>query len=146
MVGKSQEVRQGPIMPTASATDLAQYCPDLKHWPEHWHFDAHDIAPGQRIVEFFKPFLLHLLGQRLAAKTLYRHRDHLWMLGGELIRRRYEDAKLKKMPVDKAIAELIEEDGGPLIWPRITEAQQDSFDATCRKLYKFLNSTEKPVR
>jgi hypothetical protein len=146
MVGKSQEVRQGAIMPTASPTDLAQYCPDLEHWPERWHFDAYDIAPGQRIVEFFKPFLLHLLGQRLAANTLYRHRDHLWMLGGELIRRRYEDAKLKKMPVDKAIAELIEEDGGPLIWPRITEAQQNSFDTTCRKLYKFLNSTEKPVR
>jgi len=146
MVGKSQEVRQGAIMPTASARALAQYCPDLEQWPERWHFDAHDIAPGQRIVEFFKPFLLHLLGQRLVANTLYRHRNHLWMLGGELIRRRYEDAKLKKMPVDKAIAELIEEDGGPLIWPRITEAQQDSFDATCRKLYKFLNSTEKPVR
>lgn len=133
-------------MLTASPTDLAQYCPDLEQWPERWHFDAHDIAPGQRIVEFFKPFLLHLLGQRLAANTLYRHRDHLWMLGGELIRRRYADAKLKKMPVDKAIAELIEEDGGPLIWPRITEAQQNSFGTTCRKLYKFLNSTEKPVR
>jgi hypothetical protein len=90
--------------------------------------------------------LLHLLGQRLAANTLYRHRDHLWMLGGELIRRRHEDTKLKKMRAAKAIAELIEEDGGPLIWPRITEAQQNSFDATCRKLYKFLNSTEKPVR
>ena len=91
-------------MPTASARALAQYCPDLEQWPERWHFDAHDIAPGQRIVEFFKPFLLHLLGQRLAANTLYRHHDHLWMLDGELIRRRYEDANLKKMRGDKAIA------------------------------------------
>ena len=63
-----------------------------------------------------------------------------------LIRRRYEDDKLRKMPVGKAIAELIEEDGGPLIWPRITETEQNSFDATCRKLYKFLNSTAKIAR
>jgi len=50
------------------------------------------------------------------------------------------------MPVDKAIDELIEEEGGPLIFPRITEVEQNSFDATCRKLYKFRNSTAKPGR
>jgi hypothetical protein len=50
------------------------------------------------------------------------------------------------MPVGQAIAALIEEEGGPLIWPRITEAEQNSFDATCRKLYKFLNSTPNLVR
>jgi hypothetical protein len=48
--------------------------------------------------------------------------------------------------VAQAIAELIEEEGGPLIFPRITEAEQNSFDATCRQLYKFLNSTPKPAR
>jgi len=133
-------------MAAAQATTLAEYCPDLALWPQRWQFDGHDIAAGQRIVEFLTPFLLHLLGEALATKTLHRHRDHLWMLGGELIRRRYDDDKLKKMPVAKAIAELIEEEGGPLIWPRITEAQQNSFDATCRKLYKCLNSTAKPAR
>ena len=45
-------------------------------------------------------------------------------------------AQLKKMAVPQAIAKLIHEDGGPLIWPRITEGEQDSFDATCRRLYK----------
>jgi len=59
---------------------------------------------------------------------------------------RYDDGKLKKMPVGQAIAELIEEEGGPLIWPQITEAEQNSFDATCRKLYNYLNSTTKPAR
>ena len=101
------------------------------------------MAVGQRIVEFFKPFLLHMIGERLATKTLHRHRDNLWLLGGELIKRRYDDTQLKKMSVDKAILHMIEGDGGPLIWPSITEAEQESFDATCRKFYKFLNSTEK---
>jgi len=133
-------------MGAPQAAALAEYCPDLEQWPERWRGEDSDIPPGQAIVEFFKPFLLHMLDQDLATKTLRRHRDHLWLLGGELIRRRYDDDKLKKMSVDKAIAELIEEEGGPLIWPSITEAEQNSFDATCRKLYKFLNSTSKPAR
>ena len=133
-------------MHAADAAALARYCPDLAQWPARWQYDEHDIAPGQRIVEFLTPFLLHLLGEGLATTTLRRHRDHLWMLGGELIRRRYEDDKLNKMPAGKAIAELIEEEGGPLIWPRITEAEQNAFDATCRKLYKFLNSTPETGR
>ena len=111
-------------MCAAQATTLAEYCPDLAQWPQRWQFDDHDIVAGQRIVEFLTPFLLHLLNEDLATKTLHRHRDHLWMLGGELIRRRHEDDNLEKMPVTKAIAELIEEEGGPLIWPRITEAEQ----------------------
>ncbi|XXG31411.1 MAG: hypothetical protein WJ306_02100 [Ferrovum myxofaciens] len=53
-----------------------------------------DLAPGHLVVEFFKPFLLHLLARNLAASTLRRHRDHLWMLGGEVIRRRQEDPHL----------------------------------------------------
>ena len=142
----SQKVHHGRSMSTAQATALAKYCPDLAQWPQRWQFEEHDLAAGQRIVEFLTPFLLHLLGTALATKTLHRHRDHLWMLGGELIRRRYEDDTLKKMPIGKAIAELIEEEGGPLIWPRITEAQQNSFDATCRKLYQYLDSTAKPAR
>ena len=143
MVGKHQKVDQAPSMRAAQAAALAQYCPDLEQWPQRWRWDDCDLPAGQAIVEFFKPFLIHMLAEGLSPKTLRRHRDHLWLLGGELIRRRYDDAKLKKMSVDRAIAEMIEEDGGPLIWPRLTEAEQNSFDATCRKLYKFLNATPK---
>jgi len=132
-------------MSDAQIAALAAYCPDLDQWPQRWQFDAHDIEPGQRIVEFLTPFLLHLLDAGLTIKTLHRHRDHLWLLGGEIIRRRYDDALLQKMSIDDAIAQLIEEEGGPLIWPQITEAQQNSFDATCRKLFTYLRSTAKPV-
>ena len=133
-------------MHAAQTAALAQYCPDLEQWPQRWRGEDADIPAGQAIVEIFKPFLLHLLDEKLATKTLRRHRDHLWLLGGELIRRRYDDDKLKKMPVDKAIAEMIDDEGGPLIWPRITEAEQNAFDATCRKHYNFHSSTPKPAR
>ncbi len=74
----------------------SRHCPHLERWPERWRGEDCDIPPGQAIVEFFKPFLLHLLGEGLAAKTLRRHRDNLWMLGGELIRRRYDDASSRR--------------------------------------------------
>ena len=118
---------------------LAQYCPDLSNWPESWRFDDPDIPPGERIVQYVKPFLLDLLEQKLATKTLHKHRDNVWLLGGEVIRERYEDERLRKLPVEQAIIKLIHEDGGPLIYPRISELQQESFDATCRKYYRFLN-------
>lgn len=142
MSGESQKVGKVPIIADqASAQALAQYCPDLENWPRIWRYQDADLVPGQRIVEFFKPFLLHLLAQGLAAKTLRRHRDHLWMLGGEVIRRRQEDSDLSRPPAEKVTFALLEEDGGPLIWPRITEQEQDSFDATCRKFYRFLTAT-----
>ena len=121
------------------SAQLAQYCPDLSNWPQSWRFDDPDIPPGERIVQYLKPFLLDLLEHKLAPKTLHKHRDNIWLLGGEVIRERYEDDTLIKFPVEQIIINMVHEDGGPLIYPRISEWQQESFDATCRKLYRFLN-------
>lgn len=141
MGGKKQKADEVAIVADEkSARALLEYCPDIEVWPERWSYEKSDLATGYRIVEFFKPFLLHLLTQKLAASTLRRHRDHLWMLGGEVIRRRQEDAHLRHLPVKKVTFALLEEDGGPLIWPRITEREQDSFDASCRKFYQFLTT------
>lgn len=120
---------------------LARYVPDLQNWPASWRFEDEDIPPGQALVEVFTPFLQHLLAQGYARKTLNRHRDYLWMLGGEMIRRRHEDPDVLAMPVVTLLHNLLEEDGGPLIWPRISESEQNSFDATCRKLYHYLNQS-----
>jgi len=128
----------------ASAHALLQLCPDLNNWPRSWRYEERDLVPGQRIVEFFKPFLHDLLAKGLVTKTLRKHRDHLWMLGGEVIRRRQEDAHLCRLPVERVTFTLLDEEGGPLMWPRITEQEQNAFDATCRKLYRFLADTKSP--
>jgi hypothetical protein len=141
MSGKSQKVSKVAIVADKeTAYTLLQYCPDLEDWPKRWSYEESDLASGRRIVELFKPFLLHLLAKKLAASTLRRHRDHLWMLGGEVIRRRQEDQHLRHLPVEKVTFALLEEDGGPLIWPQITEQKQDAFDASCRKFYRFLTT------
>lgn len=117
---------------------LDTLCPDLATWPDRWKIEHNDITVGQRIVDSFQPFLVDLLQHGLADTTLARHRDHLQMLGGEIIRRRHEDPEIARQPVRALVFNLVEEEGGPLIWPRITESAQNSFDATCRKLYRFL--------
>jgi len=142
MSDKNQRVGKAAIVADKDvARTLQDYCPDIEDWPKNWSCEDSDLASGRRIIEFFKPFLLHLLAKKLAASTLSRHRDHLWVLGGEVIRRRQEDSQLRHLPVEKVIFALLEEDGGPLIWPQITEQEQDAFDASCRKFYRFLTTT-----
>ena len=60
--------------------------PDLDDWPLSWRVEPADIFAGQKIVQAFMPFLLHLLDQGLVKAGLRRHRDSLPTLGGERIR------------------------------------------------------------
>ena len=62
---------------------------------------------------------------------------------GEIICRRQNDSDLAKQPVGDLLLNFVAEDGGPLIWPRITESAQNAFDATCRKLHRFLYQQKK---
>jgi hypothetical protein len=143
MVNPRGSAQRAPILAPQDAQRLRQACPDLENWPRSWHYDQADLAVGQQIIQALIPFLLHLLDQGLAQATVRRHRDNLWLLGGELIRRRYEDDDLAQQDVTIALQELIEGDGGPLMLPRITEAEQDSLDATSRKLHRFMHDTHK---
>ncbi len=138
MVSQHQRMDKSSIIP-AGALSLDQLCPKLGVWPEIWKVEQSDIVIGQRLVVLIKPFFIDLLQQGLARNTLARHRDHIQMLGGEIIRRRHDDPDLAKQPVEDLLFNLVEDDGGPLIWPRITESAQNAFDASCRKLYRFLN-------
>lgn len=130
-------------MPAADQA-LVRLCPDLQSWPQRWRYQDSDIAVGERLVECFALFLVHLLGQHLSTKTLQRHRDHLWMLGGEIIRRLQDEPNLQRSAANAIILEFMDPECGPLIWPRITQQQQDSFDATCRRLYRFLTTNPGP--
>lgn len=128
------------------AERLAQYCPDLENWPRGWSVEPRDITPGQRLVQCFTPFLLHLLSLTLSPKTLRRHRDNLWILGGEMIRSLHEDPPLRKRPLDTWLGSVINDEGGPLIYHRTSEEQQRSLDSTCRRFYRFLQTSQTQPR
>ena len=131
------------ILSSQDEQHLRQACPDLSNWPRSWRYDDSDIALGQQIVNVLTPFLLALMDEGLARATLRRHRDNLWLLGGETIRRRYEDDDLARQDIVTALRRLIDDEGGPFMLPRISEAEQTSLDATCRKLHRFLSETHK---
>lgn len=141
MVDSRAAIEAASILTPYDAQRLRQACPDLHEWPRSWHVEPADIDIGQQIVAVLTPFLLHLLDQGLARATVRRHRDNLWLLGGEIIGRRYEDDQLARLNLTDALQQLIAADGGPLMWPRITEAEQDSLDATCRKLDRFMRNS-----
>lgn len=144
MVGKQEVVGKQDIVTSEDAARLRDACPDLDEWPMRWQYEAADLAPGLAIVAIFKPFLLDLLHSKASRSkasksTFSRHRDNLWQIGGEIIRRRHDDPDLLRLPIDELLQTLVEEDCGPLIWPRISESEQNAIDATSRKLYRFLN-------
>jgi hypothetical protein len=121
---------------------LQSYCPDLEQWPRSWAYEARDIAPGQQMVECFKPFLRELLALHLSRPTLRRHRDNIWALGGEVISQLQMDNDLRRRRVQQVVLNLIGDDGGPLLSHGQSEAGQRCFDATCRKFFRFLTASE----
>ena len=128
-----------PVESSGDAALLAIACPDLDDWPLRWRYVDADIAPGRAIVAVFKLFLLDLLHRKVSKTTFNRDRDNLWQAGGAMIQCRHGDPALMRLAIDTLIRDMIEEDGGPLLWPRVSDSEQNALDATCRKLYRFLN-------
>jgi hypothetical protein len=100
-----------------------------------------DLPPGEQLVTLFRPFLEHLAMSNLSPKTIQKHVDNMWVLGGELITELNYTPSLRKAPVEKVLANLIK-DGGPILQQGDSEEQQRSFESTCRKLWRFLNPSQ----
>lgn len=101
-----------PASADAVEEELAAYCPDLDQWPASWRYEARDVVPGRRIVECFKPFLRHLLSFGLSRKTLRRHRDNLWLLGGAVVGKLQRAPRLRHRPIIEVVRQAIDDDGG----------------------------------
>ncbi len=95
-----------------------------------------DLPPGEQLVALFRPFLEHLAASGLTPKTIQKHVDNMWALGGEFIRDLNYDTRLRKQSVERHLLNMIEM-GRPLLY-HDGEDQQRSFDSTCRKFRRFL--------
>ena len=98
-----------------------------------------DLPPGEQLVALFRPFLESLAASDLSPKTIQKHVDNMWALGGEFIRDLNDDPSLRKKTSGTAPSQMIEY-GGPLLYHG-GEDQQRSFDSTCRKFRRFLSTT-----
>jgi hypothetical protein len=99
-----------------------------------------DLPPGEQLLACLRPFIEHLAASSLSPKTIRKHVDNLWMLGGEIIRDLHYDPSLRKMPADRLLRNVIHEGGGPLLYSG-SEDEQRSLDSTCRKFHRFLTQS-----
>jgi hypothetical protein len=98
-----------------------------------------DLPPGEQLLALFRPFLAHLAASDLTPKTIQKHVDNMWALGGEFIRDLNDDPPLRKQPVAQHLLKMIQY-AGPLLYHG-GEDRQRSFDSTCRKFHRFLTET-----
>jgi hypothetical protein len=98
-----------------------------------------DLPAGEQLVACLRPFLEYLATSDLSPKTIQKHVDNMWLLGGEFVRDLNDNPSLRKRPVEQLLLTIIE-DGGPLLYHG-GEDEQRSFDSTCRKLRRFLTHT-----
>jgi hypothetical protein len=101
-----------------------------------------DLTAGEQLVTHFRPFLEALVISDLSPKTIQRHVDNIWALGGEIIRDLNEDPSLRRKRIEQILDGRIDEEGGPLVYAlESEEVLQRSLDSTCRKLYHFLRQS-----
>ncbi|MBX3175954.1 MAG: hypothetical protein KF886_01195 [Candidatus Hydrogenedentes bacterium] len=117
---------------------LASICPDFPEWPERWMGLEKDRVYGEGLLEAMRPFAESLVDSKLASSTVKRHLDNLWLLGGEIIRNVSAHNDYGEPPQNQ-LRDAVGPDGGPYCRHLHTEEEERAYDATCRKLHKFLS-------
>jgi hypothetical protein len=119
---------------------IEEYCKDINKWPDSWKGFQKDVKCGNKILrEVFIPFLEYLIENGLSKRTIKRHIDNTWLLGGEIIRSININENLRELESQSLVKEFVYEEGRPYCRHIDTEEEQKSFDSTCKKSNKFLN-------
>ena len=140
-ISKAKTSRVNRATQPVAATHVSACYSDLDNWPRSWMGLEKDLPPGEQLLACFRPFIEHLASSSLSPKTIRKHVDNLWMLGGEIIRDLHYDPSLRKLAGDRLLRDAVHEDGGPLVHNG-SEQEQRSFDSTCRKFHRFLNQSQ----
>ena len=108
-------------------------------WPDSWAFDDADVEKGREITVVLQAFTKSLIALGLAPNTVRRHVNNLWLLGGEIIRDINSYPMLRKKTALELIEYSVDDEGGPYCRHLNSESEIRAFDATCKKLHKFIN-------
>ena len=114
-------------------------CPDFPEWPDSWEGVEEDVPYGEGLLAVLRPFVEHLILEGLRDRTIRNHMDNLWLLGGEIIRAISIDDNYKMPPIEK-LRESVDELGGPICRHLTSPREEQSYNATCKKLHKFLKT------
>nr|VFJ42581.1 MAG: hypothetical protein BECKDK2373B_GA0170837_10024 [Candidatus Kentron sp. DK] len=117
---------------------------DFLEWPGSWSGGKEDLFYSGGLLEIFEAFVAYLDQSGLTKKTIRRHMSNLWLLGGELVRTINLEETYDMSPEDH-LREELNGVGGPFCRHLGSEEEWRSYDATCKKLYKFLHKEKMPV-
>jgi len=112
--------------------------PDFPEWPKRWMGTEEDLPYGQAVLEAMCPFVAHLISSGLSERTIRRHMDNLWLLGGEIIRDVSMNEEYEEISPSEKLRDSVGLHGGPYCRHLNSEAEMRSFDTTCRQLHVFL--------
>jgi hypothetical protein len=124
--------------------DHATILTGMDGWPDKWRVIPSDVAVGRRLIEVMRPFAAGLMNEGLAAGTVHRHLNSLWLLGGHIVAVSQHDAELRSLSGIEMMLRFVDSEGGPICRHLTTEDEQRRFDSTCRKLYRFLAAGRAP--
>ncbi len=120
---------------------ISDYCKNTEEWPNSWKREKRDIEVGKRILQnVFIPFFEFLIEKQFTKKTIIKHIDNIWLLGGELIDRVEHEEELRTLNEFELVLKFVDSGGGPYSKHIYSESQMISFDSSCKKLYKYLKS------
>lgn len=111
----------------------------MARWPQSWAGFEADLPFGTGLVAEMRPFVLHLEALALTPKTVRRHLNNLWAIGGEIIRRLHDQPELRDHSPRAVLLEAVELGEAPLLH-HAGEDEQRALDATARRLLRFLGA------
>ena len=110
----------------------------MDSWPSSWAGVPEDERIGEALVAEMRPFAEHI-ERSLASKTVRGHLDNLWLIGGEIIRQVNHDPHQRKLDAKALLLDAIGSGEAPLA-RNVTRTQQDSLDATAKRLLRFMTA------
>jgi hypothetical protein len=111
----------------------------IKKWPKEWSYDRQSEAFGKRLFDEMMPFIQSILDHGYTKRTVERHLEYLFLLGGEIVSMAAIDEEYDRN-AGEVLLENIDDEGGPLCRHLHTEERERQYDGTCRKLYRFIEA------
>lgn len=121
---------------------LRVWAPDLDRWPESWMGVAEDLAYGKKLLPWFAGFLQALYAKGLSRKTFAQYRDHLWSLGGTIIREISLYDEYQTDPLVKLRESVADEGILPDHYDQMTHAELKAFERMLRRFEQYLGESE----
>jgi len=123
------------------AESFRAWTPDFDSWPKSWMGVAEDLAYGKKLMPWFAGFLQALYDEGLSRKTFAQYRDHLWLLGGTIIREVSLYEEYQDVPLDKLRESVADNAILPDHYDQMTRAELNAFERMCCRFEQFLGTS-----